>query len=306
MTAISIKNLEKVYKSKKSGDKVALSGINLEVEEGAFFGLLGPNGAGKSTLINILSSVVTKTNGEVSVFGYDLDKQNKEVKKSIGVVPQELVLDPFFSVRQVLDNTAGYYGIRAKDRITDQIIEVMGLKDKAGTNSRKLSGGMLRRLLVAKAMVHSPKLLILDEPTAGVDVELRQQLWDYIVKLNKQGTTILLTTHYLQEAEELCDRIAVINNGQIIANDNKNTLLKMLDRKRIIITSDKKITEIPDSLRQFTVKINDLGQIEVEYHTRKTKISDILSAIAMANIIISDISTKESDLEDVFRFLTKK
>ncbi len=224
--AIEINNLSKTYqKTSKSSAKQALGSINLKIKKGSFFGLLGPNGAGKSTIINILAGLVNKTSGEVRICGIDIDKNQQKSKFKIGIVPQELIIDPFFNVRETLEIYAGYYGIKKSQRRTDEIIEALGLKDKAKSAPRSLSGGMRRRLLVAKALVHSPEILVLDEPTAGVDVELRNQLWNYVKNLNQQGTTILLTTHYLEEAEELCDEIAIINHGSVIACDKKSNLM---------------------------------------------------------------------------------
>jgi len=230
--AIKVHDLYKVYNGKR-GQKVALNHISLEVPEGSFFGLLGPNGAGKSTMINILAGLVNKTSGDAAICGYDIEKQAKQARTSIGIVPQELTLDPFFPPFEALENTAGFYGVPKSQRRTMEIITALGLADKAHSPARSLSGGMRRRLLIAKALVHSPKVLILDEPTAGVDVELRQQLWDYVKRLNKEkGTTVLLTTHYLEEAETLCDQIAVINHGKIISNDSKANILRVIDRKK--------------------------------------------------------------------------
>jgi ABC-2 type transport system ATP-binding protein len=306
MAAISLKNLQKTYRSKSGNGKVALKNINLEVPEGSFFGLLGPNGAGKSTLINILSGMVIKSSGEVRICGYDIDRQDKQARSVIGVVPQELVLDPFFTPYQVLENTAGYYGLRKKDRRTDEIIAAVGLSEKAHSAARSLSGGMRRRLLVAKALVHAPQILVLDEPTAGVDVELREQLWAYVRKLNRAGTTILLTTHYLEEAQELCDQIAVINHGDIIANDTTRSLMKIIDRKKLIVTPAKAVTKIPAFLKKWEGKINEEGQIEIGYKSKDTTVQEILSAIFEAGIVVQDISTQEAGLEDVFKYLTKK
>lgn len=304
--AIDIKDLKKTYTKKNGEQKVALHGIDLQVPKGAFFGLLGPNGAGKSTMINILAGLVIKSSGTVAICGHDLDTQTRNARKSLGVVPQELVLDPFFPAREALEYTAGYYGVPKKDRRSDEILEAVGLADKAKSPARSLSGGMRRRLLVAKALVHSPDVLILDEPTAGVDVQLRTQLWEYVVKLNKQGTTILLTTHYLEEAEELCDDIAVINHGKIIARDKKNVLMKTIDKKRLIITPREKIESIPESMKKFDVKISDDGNVEISYQSSKTEIDEILNAFCESKYTIKDLSTKEPDLEEVFRFLTEK
>ena len=303
--AIKVSNLYKAYSGKR-GEKVALDHIDLEVPEGSFFGLLGPNGAGKSTLINILAGLVNKTSGEAFISGYDIDKQTKQARKTIGIVPQELVLDPFFPPYEALEYTAGFYGVPKAERRTMEIIEAMGLKDKAHAPSRSLSGGMRRRLLIAKALVHSPKVLILDEPTAGVDVELRQQLWEYVRRLNKeQGTTVLLTTHYLEEAETLCDRIAVINHGKIISHESKANLLKVIDRKKLTIIPTSPLSEIPDGLEKFENKITDDGRLEVTYRNSESGIDTILKALTKAKIEIRDLSTEEPDLEEVFRHLTK-
>lgn len=306
MAAIALKNVHKTYINKKGIEKIALKNINLEVKSGSFFGLLGPNGAGKSTLINILAGLVIKTKGEVTVAGYDIDKQDRQVRSVIGVVPQELVLDPFFTPYQVLENTAGYYGLRKKDRRTNEIIEAVGLGDKANSPARSLSGGMRRRLLVAKALVHAPRILVLDEPTAGVDVDLREQLWDYVKQLNRAGTTILLTTHYLEEAQQLCDQIAVINHGSIIANDSTKNLMQLIDRKKLIVTPTEAIKAVPALLQKWDTKINDDGHIEIGYKSKDTSVQEILLAMYNAEISIRDISTQEADLEDVFKYLTKK
>lgn len=303
--ALDIKNLKKTYAKKKGEEKIALHGIDLQVEKGAFFGLLGPNGAGKSTLINILAGLVVKSSGTVAICGHDLDKNTRNARKSLGIVPQELVLDPFFPAREALEFTAGYYGIPKKDRRSDEILEAVGLSDKAKSPARSLSGGMRRRLLVAKALVHLPDVLILDEPTAGVDVELRTQLWEYVVKLNKQGTTILLTTHYLEEAEELCDDIAVINHGKIIARDKKSKIMKTIDQKRLIITPREKLEQLPDSMKKFNGKVTSDGNVEINYQSTKTEIDEILNAFCESKYSIKDLSTKEPDLEEVFRYLTK-
>ncbi len=304
MSAISIKNLQKIYKTADGKGKLALDHIDLDVPRGSFFGLLGPNGAGKSTLINIMAGLVVKTVGRLSICGYDIDTDTRAARYAIGIVPQELVLDPFFTPRQVLENTAGYYGVRKKKRRTDEIIEAVGLAEKANAPARSLSGGMRRRLLVAKALVHSPDVLVLDEPTAGVDVQLREQLWEYVLKLNKEGTTILLTTHYLEEAEELCDRIAVINHGKVIANDEKRNLMQTIDQKCIVVTPSDPINTIPEQLNIWQALLNEHGQLEVTYQSNKDSVADILAAICDAKIVIKDISIKEADLEDVFKHLT--
>jgi ABC-2 type transport system ATP-binding protein len=302
--AIRISNLKKTYRDRKSGsEKVALKGIDLEIPRGSFFGLLGPNGAGKSTLINIMAGTVVKTSGTVSIMGHDIDTATRAAKLSIGVVPQELILDTFFTVRQALEITAGYYGIPKAKRRTDEIIEVMGLKDKADAPSRRLSGGMRRRLLIGKALVHNPPVLILDEPTAGVDVELRRNLWDYAKRLNKEGTTILLTTHYIEEAEELCDEIAIINHGQIIARDKKRALMAGVDSKEVRFTFAVPLTSIPPQLKDLQASLRE-GALVVKYKPSESAMEDILTRLRSANLTITDISTHEVDLEDLFVALT--
>lgn len=306
-SAISIKNLKKTYKEGKTSQyKEALKGINLEIERGAFFGLLGPNGAGKSTLINIMAGLTVKTGGSVAICGHDIDSDMRNARRSIGVVPQELVLDTFFTVRQALEITAGYYGVPRAKRRTDEIIHAMGLVDKADVNARRLSGGMRRRLLIAKALVHTPNVLILDEPTAGVDVELRTQLWDYVRELNRQGTTILLTTHYLEEAEELCDKIAIINHGEVIASDKKQNLMRQFDSKKLIIRLLSPLDNIPAILVSSSVSLNPEGDLVISYRPSEAKIQDILTSIHTAGLIISDLVTDEPDLQDVFTHLTRK
>jgi ABC-2 type transport system ATP-binding protein len=305
--AIEISNLNKTYKkSKKAPEKIALKSINLQIKKGSFFGLLGPNGAGKSTIINILAGLVNKTAGEVKIGGIDVDQNQKAAKFKIGIVPQELVIDPFFNVRETLEIYAGYYGIKKSDRRTDEIIEALGLKEKASSTPRSLSGGMRRRLLVAKALVHNPEILVLDEPTAGVDVELRNQLWNYVKKLNQAGTTILLTTHYLEEAEELCDEIAIINHGQVIACDKKENLMNLLSSKELIITSfgdfESKITSLFDNSQ---VKLLSSDKLSITYDPQKIEVKKILEIIANHQVQIKDISTKQPDLEEIFKHLIK-
>lgn len=303
MFAIEIKNLGKTYKkSARSPEKIALKSVDLQIKKGSFFGLLGPNGAGKSTIINILAGLVNKSSGQVKIAGIDIDENQQATKFKIGIVPQELVLDPFFNVRETLEFYAGYFGVRKADRRTDEIIEALGLKDKAKSAPRSLSGGMRRRLLVAKALVHNPEILVLDEPTAGVDVELRNQLWDYVEKLNKSGTTILLTTHYLEEAEKLCDEIAVINHGQVIAHDRKENLMKLLSSKELIVeTAD----EIGVDLTAINAKILDKNRLSITYDPAKTEVEKILQNITESKIRIKDISTKQPDLEQIFRHLIR-
>lgn len=304
-TAFEVTGLTKTYRDRKTGEeKVALHGIDLAVPQGAFFGLLGPNGAGKSTLINILAGTVLKSGGTVRINGHDIDSARKAASLSLGVVPQELVLDTFFTVRQALEITAGYYGIPKAKRRTDEIIDAMGLRDKANSPSRRLSGGMRRRLLIGKALVHTPPLLILDEPTAGVDVELRRSLWEYVKKLNKAGTTILLTTHYLEEAEELCDEIAIINHGRMVTRERKDVLLRGVDSKQVTFTLTTPLTALPPPLAGLEARIAD-GKLVVSYQPSVLPMSELLARLAAANLVISDISTKEAELEDLFLKLTR-
>ena len=305
--AIEIKSLSKTYKkSKKSPEKIALKSVDLQIKKGSFFGLLGPNGAGKSTIINILAGLVNKTSGEVKIGGLNIDENQQAAKFKIGIVPQELVIDPFFNVRETLEIYAGYYGIRKSERRTDEIIEALGLKDKAGATPRSLSGGMRRRLLVAKALVHNPEILVLDEPTAGVDVDLRNQLWNYVKKLNQAGTTILLTTHYLEEAEVLCDEIAVINHGQVIACDRKENLMKLLSSKELIITSAEAVkVDVAAMFPDLEFKFLAQDKISITYDPEKIEVEKILRIISDAGIQIKDISTKQPDLEEIFKHLIK-
>jgi ABC-2 type transport system ATP-binding protein len=305
--AIDIVDLKKTYqKSAKSPAKEALKGINLQVKKGSIFGLLGPNGAGKSTIINIMAGLVNKTSGTVKIAGFDLDDNSQQAKFKIGIVPQELVIDPFFNVRETLEFYAGYYGIRPQNRKTDEIIEALGLKDKAAAKPRSLSGGMKRRLLVAKALVHSPEVLVLDEPTAGVDVELRTQLWNYVKKLNEQGTTIVLTTHYLEEAEELCDEIAIINHGKVVVCEKKNKLMKMMpENKELTVILKNEIDEIPAKITQkLNIKLSNQNQLNINYQPSQINITEILSLLEQNQLSIADISTKQADLEEVFKYLT--
>jgi ABC-2 type transport system ATP-binding protein len=309
MFAVEIKNLSKTYKKggKKAQEKTALKSINLNIKKGSFFGLLGPNGAGKSTLINILAGLVNKSAGEVKICGLDIDENSKASKFKIGIVPQELVIDPFFTVRETLEIYAGYFGIKKENRKTDEIIAAMGLQEKANAKPRSLSGGMKRRLLVAKALVNSPEILVLDEPTAGVDVELRNQLWQYVKKLNESGTTIILTTHYLQEAQELCDEIAVINHGTIIACDKKENLMNILSAKELIILPES-APENLDFLNEIAVeaKFSKDGKIIIAYDPQKLGVETILKKITENKISICDISTKQPDLEEIFKHLIQK
>lgn len=299
--AINIESLTKTY----SGitPKNALNNVDLRIKKGSFFGLLGPNGAGKSTMINILAGLVKKTSGTVKISGIDIDHDLQKAKYKIGIVPQEIVIDPFFNVRETLEIYAGYFGIKKRDRKTDQIIEALGLQDKIYAAPRSLSGGMKRRLLVAKALVHNPEILVLDEPTAGVDVELRTQLWDYVKKLNEAGTTIVLTTHYLEEAEQLCDEIAVINKGKVIACDKKDNLMKTLSRKELLISVEADPKDIAISSQGVESKILGDGRISIVYDPDQIEISEIIKSIMDKSVEIKDISTKQPDLEEIFKYL---
>jgi len=303
--AIRITDVRKTYlRGKGAKPKEALKGVSLEIPRGAFFGLLGPNGAGKSTLINILSGLVVKTSGDVDICGYDIEKQMRGARLSIGVVPQELVLDTFFTVREALDIHAGYYGVPKARRRTDEIIAAMGLTEQADMRSRLLSGGMRRRLLIAKALVHNPPVLILDEPTAGVDVELRTQLWEYVRMLNKQGVTILLTTHYLEEAEELCDSIAIINHGEVVACDSKARLMRGFDSKRLVVTPQSPLTALPESLRALGWETQEDGTLCIRYQPSSANMEEMLAGLRAGGVHLHDLSTSETDLEDIFRHLT--
>ena len=305
--AVEIKDLKKVYKGAKGKpDKEALKGVSLSIPKGSFFGLLGPNGAGKSTLINIMAGLTIKSSGSVQICGHDIDKNLRAAKCSIGVVPQELVLDTFFTVREALDFHAGYYGVPKSGRKTEEIITALNLTEQADTHSRRLSGGMKRRLLVGKALVHSPPVLVLDEPTAGVDVELREQLWEYVRQLNRQGTTVLLTTHYLEEAQELCDQIAIINHGTLVAMDSKTNLMATLDQKKMVIRPAGTVSTLPERLKSEGAILLPGGEIQIEFSPSKTHAGLIIDLVRQENIEILDLSLTQADLEDVFKFYTKK
>ena len=297
---LKVSNLNKIY-VKKGSDKVeAIKNLNLEVKEGEIFGLLGPNGAGKSTFINILAGLVIKTAGTVNVWGFNLDINPRQVRASIGIVPQELNLDPFFSPRKLLEFQAGMYGVKKKDRITDTILEMVSLNSQAESYSRGLSGGMKRRLMIAKALVHQPPIIILDEPTAGVDVELRKNLWENIRLLNKKGVTVILTTHYLNEAEEMCDRIAIINKGELVALDSTENLIKKIKNKIVKLKLSKAIDisdGILDTLKVITKRDNSMT---LSYEKDKLNIGEIIDFFNKKNIKIIDMSTDDGDLEDVF------
>ncbi|MCR4377502.1 MAG: ABC transporter ATP-binding protein [Rhodospirillales bacterium] len=304
--AVEIRDLCKTYKAQsKREEKYALKNLDLNIPRGSFFGLLGPNGAGKSTLINILAGLVLKSSGTVRIWGHDTDQDMRAAKRAIGVVPQELNIDPFFTPREMLEVQAGLYGISKADRRTDEILAAVGLADKATAYARTLSGGMRRRLLVAKALVHSPQVLVLDEPTAGVDVELRRQLWQYVRELNAKGVTILLTTHYLEEAEELCDRIAIINHGRLIACDETKNLMGKLDSKRVTVMLTEDLEVIPDGLKQFDVSLKGVRELEFQYQPSRVRSSDIITAVQQAGLKFAEIATKEPELEDIFVQLTR-
>jgi ABC-2 type transport system ATP-binding protein len=303
--AVEIRGLSKTYAADAGqSPKVALKDINLDIPMGSFFGLLGPNGAGKSTLINILAGLVLKTFGSAKICGYDIETEMRQARTAIGVVPQELNIDPFFTPRELLELQAGLYGVPKKDRLTNEILNAVGLQDKCDAYPRTLSGGMRRRLLVAKAMVHRPRVLVLDEPSAGVDIDLRRQLWVHVKGLNAQGTTVLLTTHYLEEAEALCDRIAIINHGALIACDSTSALLQRLDAKQMMITVDQDVPILPDALSSFNVEQKSSRQLIFRYSPSKTNSGEILTAVQNAKLGILDLATKEVELEDIFLHLT--
>ncbi|MBC8242157.1 MAG: ABC transporter ATP-binding protein [Alphaproteobacteria bacterium] len=303
--AVEAEDLCKTYQATKGAvENRALRDVTLRIKPGSFFGLLGPNGAGKSTLINILAGLVVKTSGVARVWGYDIEADMRQARRAIGVVPQELNIDPFFTPYEALDLHAGLYGVAKKDRRTDEILNAIGLADKRNAYARSLSGGMRRRLLVGKALVHAPRVLVLDEPTAGVDVELRRQLWDYVRELNAQGTTILLTTHYLEEAEALCDEIAIINYGRVITCEPTTTLLRRIDSKEMTITVDRDFGEIPPSLRGYTAEARGHRVLIFSYPPSRTHSGEILAAVRDAGLGIVDVSTREAELEDIFVSLT--
>jgi len=304
--AIAIRGLDKVYgRDGRGGGKHALKAVDLEIPRGSLFGLLGPNGAGKSTLINIMAGLVIKTAGQVSIWGYDIDRQPRQARAAIGVVPQELNIDPFFTPRALLELQAGLYGVPPAERRTMEILGRLGLADKAEAYARTLSGGMRRRLMVAKAMVHDPPILVLDEPTAGVDVELRRQLWDQVRAMNRNGVTILLTTHYLEEAEELCDRIAIINHGRVIAIDTKDDMMRRLDNKELVLSLDRDLAALPPALAQFHAELTAPRRIVFRYRASESPVAGILRTVAALGLGVVDLSTTETDLEDIFLQLTR-
>ncbi len=299
--AIRIEALSKVY----AGGKQALSDVTIDVPRGEIFGLLGPNGAGKSTLINILAGLVNKSGGTANIWGFDIDANPRNAKASIGIVPQEILFDPFFTPFETLENQAGLYGVPKHKRRTMELLRAVHLEDKARAYARTLSGGMKRRLLVAKAMVHSPPVLVLDEPTAGVDIELRQQLWAYVRELNGQGVTVVLTTHYLEEAEELCDRIAIINHGRVIANQPTRTLVGMAREKAVEVTVDRDLAEPPAASCFEKIELKGPRTVVITYNKDKVNAGEVLASLQAAGLGIVDVSTREADLEDVFLNLTR-
>lgn len=303
--ALEAVDLRKTYHGGgKTADKEALKGIDLRVKRGSFFGLLGPNGAGKSTFINIFAGLTNKTSGVARTWGVDIDQDSRAARAAIGVVPQEISADVFFTPYETLELMAGFYGVPKKQRRTDELLEVLGLSDKRDAYVRQLSGGMKRRLLVAKAMVHTPPVLVLDEPTAGVDIELRRQLWDFVRELHANGTTIVLTTHYLEEAQELCDEIAIIDEGNVIACEPKETLLKRMDRKTLVITPDTSLTAVPASLDGLDAEIRPDGTLAISYHFGAVTVADMIERYHASGAHIADLRTEEADLEDVFLSLT--
>ncbi len=304
--ALTVENLTKIYLNSKNKKQIkALNELNFQVRQGEVFGLLGPNGAGKTTFLSILGGTVSKTSGKVNVWGFDLDQNPRQVKASLGIVPQEVNLDAFFSPKNLLELQAGLYGIAKKERITDLILKLVALEDKANAYSRSLSGGMKRRLLIAKAMVHQPPILILDEPTAGVDVELRNNLWENVKALNKEGVTIILTTHYLIEAQEMCDRIAIINKGNLVALDTTTKLLERIKTKKINFkVKNIDLNKIFEK-KGINFKIVSKNSIIVTYEKNSLDFEEIVNYLNENNVKIEDISTEDGDLEDVFVQLTK-
>jgi ABC-2 type transport system ATP-binding protein len=301
--AIETANLCKTY---AGASQAALRDVSLGVPRGAFFGLLGPNGAGKSTLINILAGLVVKTSGTAKVWGHDIEAEMRSARSAIGVVPQELNIDPFFTPRELLELQAGLYGVPKRKRRTDAILAAVGLSDVAHAYARTLSGGMRRRLLVAKALVHSPPVLVLDEPTAGVDVALRRQLWDHVRALNAAGTTILLTTHYLEEAEALCNTIAIIDRGRLIACEAKESLLRRLDSKEMAVTLDRPLgPRMPEALTRFHAENPTPERLVFHYPPSRVDGGAILAAVRDAGLVVRDVTTREADLEDIFLTLTR-
>ena len=299
--AISIQGLSKTY----AGGKQALSDVSFDVPRGMIYGLLGPNGAGKSTLINILAGLVNKTSGSASIWGFDIDAHPRNAKASIGIVNQEIIFDPFFTPFETLEIQAGLYGVPKAERRSMELLRAVHLEDKARAYSRTLSGGMKRRLMVAKAMVHAPPVLVLDEPTAGVDIQLRQQLWEYVRELNRGGVTVVLTTHYLEEAEELCERIAIINHGKLIANEPTRALVGMAHEKMVAVTLDRDVATPPSDPAFEKIELKGDRELDITYRKDRVNAGQVLAAVQAAGLGIVDVSTREADLEDVFLSLTR-
>jgi ABC-2 type transport system ATP-binding protein len=302
--AIEATGLVKTYPATKTTPAMAaLKGIDLRIPRGSIFGLLGPNGAGKSTFINILSGLTRKTSGKVSIWGRDIDERPREARAAIGVVGQEIATDVFFTPRESLEVQAGLYGVPRRERRTDVLLAALGLTDKSDAYVRQLSGGMKRRLMVAKAMVHNPPVLVLDEPTAGVDVELRRQLWNYVSSLNHLGVTVVLTTHYLEEAEALCDTIAIVNHGAVVACEPTSQLLRRLDSRTVVVTPETPLAAVPD-MAPFEARLRPGGDLAVAFKTAEAGVEQVIAAVRAAGVLIKDLRTEEPDLEDVFVSLT--
>ena len=305
--AISIRNLVKRYAAAgNTPPKLALDDVSFDVPQGQIFGLLGPNGAGKSTLINILAGLVMKTSGSAEIWGFDIDRDLRNAKRSIGIVPQEIVFDPFFTPFEVLENQAGLYGVPKAARRSMELLGQIHLADKHNAYARTLSGGMKRRLLIAKALVHTPPVIVLDEPTAGVDVELRRQLWELVGELNAGGVTVVLTTHYLEEAEQLCDRIAIINHGQLIANKPTRELVEMAREKIVVLTLDDDVAKLPSSPAFLKSEPAGERSIEITYDKDRTNAGEVMAQVQAQGLTIVDVTTREADLEDVFVSLTSE
>ena len=303
--ALEAYGLKKTYPGGKGAPaKEALKGVDLQIPRGSIFGLLGPNGAGKSTFINIFAGLVTKSAGTAKIWGVDIDKDPRRARAAIGVVPQELNMDVFFTPFETLELMAGFYGVPKAERRTEEILSALGLEDKRNAYVRQLSGGMKRRLLVGKALVHNPPVLVLDEPTAGVDIELRRQLWDYVVELNKLGVTIVLTTHYLEEAQELCDQIAIVNHGEVVACEPKADLLKRMDKKTLVIEPVEPLKAVPAGFEQQEAVIRPDGSLAITYRFGEASVADMIETYRASGQRIADLRTEEPDLEDVFLALT--
>lgn len=303
--AIEVSNLNKLYAgSNRQPDKLALSDVSLKIKRGSFFGLLGPNGAGKSTFINILAGLVNKTSGTAKIWNHDIETEMRAARRAIGIVPQELSIDPFFTPYEMLELQAGMYGVPVEQRTTNEILEAVGLADKKDAYTRSLSGGMRRRLLVGKAMVHRPPVLVLDEPSAGVDVDLRRQLWEHVKQLNDDGITVVLTTHYLEEAEAMCDEIAIINHGEIICCEPTEELLNRLDAKEMTVTLSRSIVTPPESLNRYNPNMTSTDKMNLSFAPSKTPARQVLADVEATGLEVIDFSTMDSDLEDIFIRLT--